>query len=260
MTTALRGSVSILTWAAILLLVLQMLLALLFTQLLTQYFFTNDSVGVEEKKRVYTYFGSFSRSLLSMFEITLANWPPVCRVLMENVSEGFIVFSILHKLTIGFAVVGVINGVFMQETFKVASTDDRIMLRQKQHAGIVHAEKMRRLFNAVDCEHRGYISFDQFRVVMSDPHVKTWLASMELSTDDVDKLYGLLDDGDQRLEADELIKGVARLKGTARSIDLAILMQDMQRLLHYTERLSLKVEEQVITNSEHTAELGRRNL
>ena len=27
--------------------------------------------------------------------------------------------------------IGVINGVFMQETFKVASTDDSIMLRQK---------------------------------------------------------------------------------------------------------------------------------
>ena len=36
---------------------------------------------------------------------------------------------ILHKLVIGFAVVGVINGVFIQETFKVASSDNQIMMR-----------------------------------------------------------------------------------------------------------------------------------
>jgi len=42
-----------------------------------------------------------------MFEITLANWPPVSRLLAENVSEWFMLFGVLHKLAIGFAVVSV---------------------------------------------------------------------------------------------------------------------------------------------------------
>ena len=45
--------------------------------------------------------------IYSMFEITLANWPPVSRLLAENVSEWFMLFGVLHKLAIGFAVVSV---------------------------------------------------------------------------------------------------------------------------------------------------------
>lgn len=53
--------------------------------------FCNSPKNLEDLKDkfelVYTYFGTFSRSLLTMFEITLANWPPVCRALTENVTE-----------------------------------------------------------------------------------------------------------------------------------------------------------------------------
>lgn len=36
------------------------------------------------------------------------------RVLQDKVSEWYFLFAIAHKVTIGFAVIGVINGVFMQ--------------------------------------------------------------------------------------------------------------------------------------------------
>eukprot|EP00928_Gymnodinium_smaydae_P080075 TRINITY_DN6386_c2_g1_i2.p1 TRINITY_DN6386_c2_g1~~TRINITY_DN6386_c2_g1_i2.p1 ORF type:complete len:587 (+),score=81.39 TRINITY_DN6386_c2_g1_i2:85-1845(+) len=239
-TTALKGSISILAWAVILLFLIQMMLALLLTQLLTEYYFLDETVDVVKRHEVYLYFGSFTRSFVTMMEITLANWPPVCRLLMENVSEWFALFSMIHKMAIGFATVGVLNGVFMQETFKVASEDDRVMLRQKERSIRSHVKKMRKLFKAVDHEGRGYISFDQFKVVVADPHVKTWLASMELSTADVAKLYALLDDGDERLLVEELVEGVAKLKGPARSFDLAILMQEHHRLLELVSKTFAK--------------------
>ena len=36
-----------------------------------------------------------------------------------------------YKLVVGFAAVGIINAVFIQETFKVAASDDTVMMRQK---------------------------------------------------------------------------------------------------------------------------------
>merc|ERR1719198_2319740 len=118
--------------------------------MLFDFYFREDKYPVEERQQVYEYFGTFSRSMLSMFEITLANWPPVARLLSENVSEFFMPICVVHKLLIGFAVVGVINGVFMQETFKVAATNDRIMIRQKEKAAKMHTAKMRRLFEQAD--------------------------------------------------------------------------------------------------------------
>ena len=45
--------------------------------------------------------------------------------------EYYAIFSVAYKLVIGFAAVGIINAVFMQETFKVAASDDKLMMRQK---------------------------------------------------------------------------------------------------------------------------------
>ena len=40
-----------------------------------------------------------------MFEITLANWIVITRVLLESVSEAYMLVFIAYKLVVGFAVV-----------------------------------------------------------------------------------------------------------------------------------------------------------
>merc|ERR1712078_260290 len=105
-----KGSLSALGWAIVLLAVIQMILALVITGLLFETYFLDESQPAYERRQVFEYFGTFTRAMLSMFEMTLANWPPICRLLSEQVSEYFVAFCLLHKLTVGFAVVGIING------------------------------------------------------------------------------------------------------------------------------------------------------
>jgi len=236
MMTAIRGSFSVLCWSVVLLAVIQITFALFLNQWLHQIYFTDDFYEVEERQEVYEYFGTFSRALFSMFELTLANWPTVCRVLAENVTEWFMLFCVIHKLTIGFAVLGIINGALMQETFKVASTDDTIMVRQKRRAARVHADKMGRLFNEADENGNGMVTLEEFRTVIKDSIVETWLASMDLDMRDSDTLFMLIDeDGDGEITVEELIQGVARLKGPARSIDLNIMKIQQQKLSEMIE-------------------------
>ena len=172
MTTALKGSALILTWACVLLMVMQILLALLLNQVLYAVYFPSNDYPLAEKLELFEYFGTFSRSMLSMFEITLGNWPPVCRLLSEKVSEWFMLLCVLHKLIIGFAVVGVINGVFIQETFKVASSDNQIMMRQKERSSNLHEMKMRQLFLEADEDQDGLVSREEWRALVSHPAVQ----------------------------------------------------------------------------------------
>merc|ERR1711862_934539 len=103
---------------------------------------------------------------------------PPCRALVENVGEIYIIFFVCHKMLIGFSVLAVITGVFIQETFKVANNDDRIMLMQKNRAIRMHIRKMDQLFKHLDQDEDGALTLEEFRHVMHDPVVKTWLASM----------------------------------------------------------------------------------
>ncbi|CAK9043819.1 Muscle calcium channel subunit alpha-1 (MDL-alpha-1) [Durusdinium trenchii] len=249
MTTAIRSSFMVLGWTIILLFVCQMLCALVIQQTLFGFYFDpKHEASFQDQQDVFVYFGTFTRSLLSLFEMTLANWPPVARLLMEHVTEFWMPVCLFHKLTMGFAVVGVINGVLMQETFKVAHMDDTVMVREKQRAMRAHLAKMSLLFQEADTSGDGRLDLEEFKSILDDYEVKIWLAAMDLDVSDVEELFFMLDDGgvprqwggegsgkqefmallalslcrfnDGRLSAEELVKGVAKLRGAARAMDL----------------------------------------
>merc|ERR1712232_663338 len=93
-----------------------------------------------------------------------------------------------------------------------------------------HAKKMRRLFRQADTSNDGYLNLEEFRRVLSDPAVRLWLASMDMESGDAERLFVLIDNGDGLISADELIAGVARLKGGARSIDLAMIINELRSI------------------------------
>jgi len=227
MTTAIRSSFMVLGWTIILLFVCQMLCALVVQQTLFGFYFDPSNVDTKDDQiKIYWYFGTFTRSLLSLFEMTLANWPPVARLLLENVTEFWVPVCLFHKLTMGFAVVGVINGVLMQETFKVAHMDDTVMVREKQRAMRTHLAKMSLLFDEADTSGDGRLDLEEFKSILDDYEVKIWLAAMDLDVSDVEELFQMLDDGqDGRLSAEELVRGVAKLRGVARAMDLRKIHQ-----------------------------------
>eukprot|EP00971_Amphidinium_carterae_P229087 4544232-Amphidinium_carterae.1 len=128
------------------------------------------------------------------------------RTVTEYVSEWYVVVALSHKFFIGqslsiseclcisasvvpgFAVVTVVTGVFLQETFKVAMTDDTIMMRcsngcekyglamllslgvvrtgrQRERQIRSHTKKMNLLFEAADEDENGKLDKEDFQRV-----------------------------------------------------------------------------------------------
>lgn len=231
MTTAIGGLSRTLGWAIFLLTVMLLTCDLFLVQLLQATYFSDVEAGdltepqLEMHQRMWEYFGTSTRCMLSMFEITLANWPPVARLLTEEVSEWFMLLLLVHKLTLGFAVLGVINGVILQETFKVAQTDDIIMLRHKRKATANMKSKMNRLFHALDSDGDGKVTEMEFLEMCEYPDVKIWLSSLDIETDDLSTLFKLCDlNGNGVLSLDEVVSRLPRIKGSARSIDVLSLL------------------------------------
>jgi uncharacterized protein with PIN domain len=230
MTTAMIGSMSVLLWSVGILVIVQMMIAFVLQQFLESYV-QDESNSEEQRMEVFKFYGTFVRTMLTMFEITLGNWMPPCRALVENVSEWYMLFSVAHKFVIGFSVVAVITGVFIQETFKVATTDDRIMVMTKERARNTHKKKMTALFNSADEDGSGFIDYSEYGEIFGDPEVKTWLSAMELDVSDLEMIFGLLDtDRDGRLSQSDLVDGVSKLKGHARNTDMIALHHCNQEL------------------------------
>lgn len=226
LVSSMQASIPILIWATLMLTLIMMVCSVILNNLLLQAMQAEPNMSDEQvqvKQQLFVYFGTFSRSMLSMFEITLGNWIPICRRIVNDVHEGYSVIFIAYKCVVSFAVVKVITGVFLQETFKVATSDDEILIMQREKARTKLSRKMHALFAECDDTGDGTVSWEEFRDIIEDQRVRTWLSAMELDVRDARDLFVLLDDGDHQISAEELVKGVSRLKGPSRALDMALL-------------------------------------
>jgi len=244
MITSIKGSVAALLWSSILLLVVQTTLSLLLSTVLED-FMRSDDQTTSSKALVYKYYGTFTRSMLTMFEITLGNWVPVTRSMMTNVSDFYVVFALLHKFFLGFAVVMVITGVFIRETVHCAQTDNTIMLNQMERSSKLHVKKMTVLFAVADEDGSGRLDEDEFAGVCADPAVKMWLGAMGVDVSDAVTVHRRICDhlGLEDLNAKEFVKGMALLKGEAKNMAMALLRKENGELLDMVTRLTAQMQQ-----------------
>jgi len=242
---SISACVPVLFWSVIVLCAVQLMLAILMTNLLTN-FMKDENTDIEKRWLVFQKFGTFTRSFFTMFELTLGNFVPVSRMLVEESSEYWAIFMLMYKCTMGFAVVKVITGVFLQQTFAVAASDDDMMVIQKQRASANLSAKMKKLMKKGDKSNDGLLSKTEWAEVLQQPAMSRWLSAMEIEVSDTDTLFDMIDDGDGEISIEELINGVSRLRGAARSIDMCNLMRHMQ----YVQELVTHLQERVAPDSE----------
>lgn len=223
---SLKASALVLLWSLVFLTAIMTMNALLLNFMLEMH---TSNKGAARAEDVFRYFGTFSRAFLTMFEVTLGNWVPVCRLLLENVSEWFTLYFLLYRSFVGFAVLNVIRGVFLHETFKVAECDEEIMIMQRQRLVRKHMRHMQTFFHEADESGDGVITLDEFSDMVSDARVQLWLSAMGIDITDAPLVFELMDDGDHVIEIDELCKSFARMKGPAKSIDLVTMMHQTRR-------------------------------
>lgn len=242
MIASIKASFSALAWSSALLLVITWMLALFMATVLESYFKSGEPVG--NKVSVYKYYGTFSRAVLTLFEISLGSFIPVTRLVSTNVHEAYIIFAMLHKFSVGFAVIMVITGIFVQETMSVAKTDNTIMLNLKKHARKMHIKKMKSFFSIADADGSGRLDAEEFEEVCADEQVKMWLAAQELDVSDAKTMHTMMceETGDDEVTPEQLVKGMSRLKGSARNLDMMSLRQENVQLRDILKELLERVE------------------
>mmetsp|Transcript_13335 Transcript_13335/g.30413 ORF Transcript_13335/g.30413 Transcript_13335/m.30413 type:complete len:573 (+) Transcript_13335:55-1773(+) len=229
---SIQASIGALIWSFILLLLLQVSMGMLLFQLIRGYFDaeTASQEELEVKKEVFSYFGTFYRTIITMFEITLANWAPSCRLLIDNVSEWYGLFYILYRCMFCFAVVKVIAAVFINETNRVTASDAEIALIQNRKVHSKYLNKLRDRFLSLDTSGDGYLAWPEVEAALNDEETKAWLDAMDLQVSDLEELFIVFDDGDGKISLDEFIRGVTRMKRQGKTVDNRHLSKVMDRI------------------------------
>eukprot|EP00929_Paragymnodinium_shiwhaense_P006169 TRINITY_DN10905_c0_g4_i3.p1 TRINITY_DN10905_c0_g4~~TRINITY_DN10905_c0_g4_i3.p1 ORF type:complete len:626 (-),score=109.43 TRINITY_DN10905_c0_g4_i3:334-2211(-) len=226
---AVKACSSVLLWSVVVLALIMTTCTLLLNYI-TQPVILNSATDPETADKLFEYFGTYSRGFCSMYEITMVNYAPITRVLQEGVSEWLGPAIMFYRLFVNFALLKVINGIFMHETFRVAGSDDEIMILQKKRNTDMHIKKMTKLFQEADESGDGLLERHEFKAILADPRVKTWLAAQELDIRDPDEAFSLVDTGRGVISAEDLVRGFSRLKGNAKSLDMLSLFKRVDEI------------------------------
>jgi len=229
------ASFSALVWAIALLTMLQTSVGLGLMQVLHTYM-CDTSRDLEKRRIVFGYFGTFTRTMVTMFEISVGNWVPVCRILVEDVSEWFGLFFIVFTCSLCFAVVNVIRAVFIAETARIAASDDEIAMMRKEQNKVTLAQKLKDIFHELDESGDGMINKQEFKELISDPVMQKYLSSLDVDVNDTNMLFNIIDDGDGFIDCNEFCKGIVKVKGQAKAIDIIRVEQCVQRVEHKLDK------------------------
>eukprot|EP00913_Durusdinium_trenchii_P020446 g19207.t1 len=224
-----QSSLQVLFWSLGLLGVIQCIAGMAIGQMLQPYM-RDETTDVGQRQEIYRYFGTFNRTILTMFEVLFANWAIPARICVEYVHEAFIYIFIFYRCLVGFAVLNVVSAVFVQQTMKVAQQDQEYMMNLKQKQAENYAQKLKRFFTTLDSSGDGLVSWDEFAVLLHDPQLQIWMSTLDLETHDLVQLFQMIDDGDGEISVEEFIDGATRLRGMARSLDVAQVMTSIRKL------------------------------
>jgi len=103
---------------------------------------------------------------------------------------------------------------------KTASSDEELAFKQKERDIAMYTRKVRRLFKEMDVSGDGVINYEEFSTLVKSPMLKFWMSQLELEYHDLMSLFEFLDNGDGEITLFEFIEGAARLRGSAKALDI----------------------------------------
>eukprot|EP00927_Polykrikos_kofoidii_P058337 TRINITY_DN5279_c0_g1_i1.p1 TRINITY_DN5279_c0_g1~~TRINITY_DN5279_c0_g1_i1.p1 ORF type:complete len:317 (+),score=63.97 TRINITY_DN5279_c0_g1_i1:1019-1969(+) len=252
--SSILGSFKSLAWTMILLLLMIYIVGVYFTQSVTNHLveMAEGAVLSDGEAQLSYYFGSLSRTLLSLWEAISggADWDMMAGPLISDIQGdrmagpvfiAYIAFAML-------ALMNVVTGFFVHTA----------LLRAKKEEEVFVADQIVNLFNMAGEQEDTKVHENAIHEVLADPeYSKEWKA-IDILAEEAKYIFRLLDiDGAGIIEFEEFLNGCLRIHGPAKSMDLLTVMQEarvfQKRTFEQLQEMKTSLE---ATVSRIVAELG----
>jgi hypothetical protein len=226
--TSISASFSTLFWSLCVLFVIQCVSGLTMCQILAHYF--DGSAAADEKVEVFRYYGSFTRSLISMFEIVLGNYAPPCRVLADFVGEEFAFIVLFYRCICGLSVINVISAVFIQQTMKAMSQDTDIMLLERARSDTKFKKHLEKLFAIIDVSRDGVVSKEELHTQLDNPQVRLTCINLGIGVHDLEDIFNIFNTDEEGMIVEDFIEAAHSVRKQASTVDSARLLMHSRYL------------------------------
>eukprot|EP00929_Paragymnodinium_shiwhaense_P048467 TRINITY_DN24498_c0_g3_i1.p1 TRINITY_DN24498_c0_g3~~TRINITY_DN24498_c0_g3_i1.p1 ORF type:complete len:819 (+),score=173.22 TRINITY_DN24498_c0_g3_i1:126-2582(+) len=227
------GSFKSLGWTVCLLLLMIYIVAIFFTQSITENFVelgrTDPESMNEDEASLRLYFGSLGRAVLTLWQAMSGglDWDTLAGPLLHEL--GFFT-SLLFASYIAFAILALMNvvtGVFVQTALNSAKEEEESFMTD-QIVSLFHIGETAENENASASS--AEITLDQIIGSLEDPsQAKEWNA-IGVAAEEARYVFTLLDiEESGRIPFQEFLGGCLRINGPAKSLDVLTVMQEARK-------------------------------
>jgi len=190
------------------------------------------------------YWGSIWWSFMSLYEAMTGgiSWGELFDSLQPIGWFYMCIFMSYITLAI-FVVANIITGIFVDSAMRAAKQDQQSVIHEEMLKKEETIECMQKVFSELDVNQDGTLNLAEFERAISDVNMVSYLASLGLEVADARVLFCLLDrNRTWMIDIEDFITGCMRLRGEARSLDMAMIHFQSDWLVEAMESVSARVE------------------
>lgn len=198
---------------------------ILFTQAVTEHRLIPGSPEIPNLEESY---GTVVRSVYTLFKAISGgvSWGEVVWPL-GLLHPGWMTCFLIYFSFTYFAVLNVVTGVFCNTAIESASYDQDMATHAQLQAKEYYVKQLTALFKQIDTDRTGSITLSEFENGIKDEKLNAYFASLGLSVDEAFSLFKLLDRHHmQVLDIDTFVTGCLKLRGQAKSVEIAMAMYE----------------------------------
>jgi len=183
-------------------------------------------------KDVRKFFGSLPVAVKTLFEsISNGNtWGEVLLVIWR-VDPAYGMFFFMYISFCVFAVLNVMTGVFCQAAIESAAKDQELIAQALIVDKARDVEQVRSLFKSMDSNGDGMLDLLELEECFENQQIRALFASLDIHLDNSWQLFHLLDaDGKGSVDAMDFVDLCMKVRGPAKSIDMACLSKGQKRI------------------------------
>jgi len=167
--------------------------------------------------------------------LTLDSWNGIARPLMKYI--WWSIFYFYAYISVGAVVLlNLVTAAIVDNAMKNSQKDQQQLLAEKQQQQKHLMDEFRSLFQMVDANDDGALTWNEFQDAFEVPEIATKLKMLDFEPSSCRELFSLLDTGDGALTLGEFFEGIQGMEGPAKA-------KDSFKLLKLVEHMSRSLEE-----------------
>lgn len=154
----------------------------------------------------------------------------------------FVVYISLMVL----ALLNIITGIFVNDALEQSRLDRDLMAKLELERRQGDMEKLEAIFAVIDTLGTGQIGLEQFLAYLDLPERRALFATLGLEISDAVSFFDSLDvDGSRVLEREEFVMGCMKLRGGAKTLDIATVLREIKSVMEKLVDCSTRLEKQI---------------